>query len=230
MKKHKKNKEEACSVRDAMKVPKRELPFKNKCWSYINNLVNSKNEGSNTLYNDMLMFEKHFEEWDFDGILLLELSEDAVDNIPYVYIRPIGVFTNLNNLGRRLQNIFSERGYKDISVMMTGDELDFTVRVDGKRYKTYNLRCIEIDQRSSQRYYAGLKYDIISYELQYDIHKLVEYVEQHLVDKGEKVSIADAINRVIEVAEEYAHIENLKKSPGRSSFDYTTHTTLIRKE
>ena len=217
------NKLEYNYTEENMKVPKEKLPFKNKMWSYINDLVNSNYEGSNTQYNDLLQFEKHFEEWDHDGILLLEISygpkNNSMENLPYVYIRPIGVFTNLNNVGRRLQSIFSYYGYTDINVITTGGELDFTVSVDDKISTRYNLRCIDIDQRNSDNYFEGIKYEILDNDTKRKLDQmqvLLDYIADNSVDKDRKncFDIPDAINNIIKDLENYNRLRDLKKSPG----------------
>lgn len=118
----------------------------NHGWQYIAELADAE--------YDVLQFEKYFNNWQKQAILLTELTYAET----YNYVTPLGVFTDIGTLARALQYIFQKNW--DVSAVLTGTELTFLVD-KGIKGARHSLVCkfVEFNQAYSDIHCDGWKLD-----------------------------------------------------------------------
>lgn len=153
------------AVSSGMKSPteKPTHTCKNKMLQCVNEMKNLRVNGpKDSEYNDLIQFEAHFNEWDYNLIVLEKtMYGDQGKNEPYTYITLEGIFDNIGMFARRLQAILPHGEDKTISVMDFVGELHFTIFDKGSSdYKTnsqYVARQHQLNQIAQPKSVDGHK-------------------------------------------------------------------------
>lgn len=133
---------------------------KNKMLQCINEYKNLHVNGcKDSEYNDFIRFEDSFESWDKRAILLT-CHRTGKDPKDYVYITPMGVFTDIGSFARKLQKELPRD--RQISVMDFGGRMNLSVfdEYRDKIVETFVASQIPIDEPSNDGYQEGWKYHI----------------------------------------------------------------------
>lgn len=145
---------------EAKPVEKR---WENRCRNELFQCINEwKNvETIDDKHNPMITFERYFEDWDSDAMLLTKWNWNHTAG--YVYIDKIGVYTNIGSLARALQHLLPSQ--KEIGVEeMGGDEIEFRIYEDDnlQNSEVYQIHFIDIDQKkpSQDSHGEGWKFDL----------------------------------------------------------------------
>lgn len=120
-------------------------------WQYILDMKNLECNGAkDSEFNDLKQFEDLFNSWQRQAILLTRIYW----NPDYHYVTPLGVFTYIGTLARRLQKLLPHEN--KISVLMTGDELSFGFPCHTENMQqTLYCNFIELDQALSNQHCDG---------------------------------------------------------------------------
>lgn len=160
MQQDKQSNENIVSYGQAKRPTEKKWKCKNHMLEAINNMQNLGVNGSkDSQYNDLILFEDMFENWDQKGILLTKWEWRRSTDEPYVYITPMGIYTDIGIFARKLQRILNYNAHS-ISVIMMGDDLHITEYPDEGRYDnstTYEAMTLHIDQIDSGFYVDGWK-------------------------------------------------------------------------
>lgn len=136
---------------------------KNHMLEAINDMQNLQVNGSkDSQYNDFIMFEDHFENWDKQAIILTQWDWNRTSSEPYIYVTPIGVYTDIGVFARKLQRILSE--FEDISVIMMGSDLHITGYPEKDNYDkntSFEAKFLHIDQIEDDFHHEGWKFDLV---------------------------------------------------------------------
>lgn len=111
-------------------------------------------------YNDIMSFERSFNGWDHDAILLTEWNWNRKKKDSYVFIEIKGIYTDISIVARALQYLLPSD--EKISVDGHGDDLDFTIyhNDDYTSNTTYKLELMDLNQRKPLGYHDGWKFEI----------------------------------------------------------------------
>jgi len=140
----------------------------NKMLECINSYEHlSVNGSKDSQYNDLISFEKNFNEWDYNLIVLERMDyghEGGNDGRPYVYITIQGIFDHIGMFARHLQHILPTReSGKTISVMDFGGDLNISIH-DGSHnpftQPTYIARTMKLNQEYDRGHKEGHKWHI----------------------------------------------------------------------
>lgn len=153
-----------------MEMPKERFhKCKNKMLECIHSYENlSVNGSKDSAYSDLISFEKHFEEWDYNLIILEKITyghEGGVDGRPYVYLTVEGIFDNIGMFARQLQKILPHsQTDKTISIMDFGGDMTIHIHSKGDytpfKEPSYQARQMRLNQITDDSNHEGHKWHI----------------------------------------------------------------------
>ena len=147
---------------------------KNKCNSkMLQSILDQSNidcGAKDDYYNDIISFERYFNEWDHDAIILSRWTwnlPNRRESERYVYFEKIGVYTDISILARSLQFLLPQE--KIHVSLFSGEELTFTIYENDEYSKSTVYKCefIDLNQRRPNKHYESNKLDDV-------------YIEKHL--------------------------------------------------
>lgn len=137
---------------------------KNKLWELLNDARNiSVNGYKDSKYNDLIAFERHFEQYDDDLLILHSIAYGKHDDgSRYVYHSVIGIFDNIGMLARALiEKLPYERDGKTVSAMYFGDHLDFTISTKDPIFTSqYRVTFGQKNDTSCRRSFGDFKWSL----------------------------------------------------------------------
>ena len=123
--------------------------------------------------NPFVEFEKWFLKY-HESCLLTKWFWNRKGDSPYVYVQPLGVFTNLNKLAKRIKNEIDstlENKYNSYNktninfcptvIMMMGETLSIHLEADSEDYLVeLHVNYITLDDVDERRGYEGWKFEL----------------------------------------------------------------------
>lgn len=152
------NQQKQSEINKSLKSPN--FTCKSKMLQSILDMKNIQCESKDDYYNDIISFERFWNEWDHDSILLSSWRWVRRDKDSYVYIEPLAVYTDISIFARAMQFLLPHDS--DIRVYFDGDYLRFTI-YDNDQFTSsveYEAKYMDVNQRNPRKHVDGWKFNI----------------------------------------------------------------------